>query len=86
MSKPVAAPSLQVREVDGEVVVYDTASKKIHVLNASAGLVLRLCDGAHSVPTIATRLGGTDSQTLARASADVERILRQFETLGLICA
>ncbi|MHB8146347.1 MAG: PqqD family protein [Vulcanimicrobiaceae bacterium] len=84
MTSPQAVPTLDLRDVHDETVVYDAGSEKIHVLNRSAATVLRLCDGAHSTEAIARELAGGDSGLLLRARNDVERILRTFSALQLI--
>jgi hypothetical protein len=63
--------------------LHDPAHGKVHVLNATAGAVLEMCDGARSAEEIARSLcdaTGTDT-VVAR---DVEAILREFGTLRLL--
>lgn len=48
---------LIVKEVDGEVLVYDLRCNKAHCLNSTAALVWRYCDGSHTVGDIAGSLG-----------------------------
>ena len=44
---------LIVKELDGEVLVYDLIRDKAHCLNSTAGLVWKCCDGKSSVSEIA---------------------------------
>jgi hypothetical protein len=48
-----------VREVDGELVVYDTSRHVAHRLNAAAARVWEHCDGRTSATEIAQRVGST---------------------------
>ena len=41
-------PDLEFRSLEGDFFVYDPRADRIHRLNASAALVLDLCDGARS--------------------------------------
>ena len=44
MTNPAQAPSLEIRAVDENVLVYDSKREKIHVLNKTAGFVWGRCD------------------------------------------
>lgn len=41
------------KEVDGELLIYDSARDKAHCLNTSAAAIWKLCDGCTSIPHIA---------------------------------
>lgn len=47
---------LVVRELPGELLVYDTETHEAHCLNETAAFIWRQCDGQTSVPEIAQRL------------------------------
>ncbi|HKP47779.1 MAG TPA: PqqD family protein [Pyrinomonadaceae bacterium] len=49
--------SLIVKEVDGEILVYDQKTDKAHCLNDTAASVWKNCDGSKSVSEIAKILG-----------------------------
>lgn len=55
-----------IKEVDGEVLVYDLKRDQAHCLNASAALIWRLCDGNSSIDQLARNFG---LQTGARVDA-----------------
>ncbi len=81
---PRQLAGLEVRAVGDEVLVHDPANGKVHVLNATAGKILDLCDGTRSPGEIAGAVAaetGADSQTVSR---DVERVLGEFATLDLL--
>jgi len=72
------------REVDEGLLVHDERSGQVHVLNRTGGRVLGLCDGAHDAGDIAHILAVEGSVDQARTANDVQRILMQFERLGLL--
>ncbi len=47
---------LIIKEIDGEVLVYDLTTDKAHCLNHTAALVWKNCDGKNSVGQISTAL------------------------------
>ncbi|PWT82741.1 MAG: hypothetical protein C5B44_01680 [Acidobacteria bacterium] len=56
-NKPQARQSgLIVRELDNEILIYDTGNDKAHCLNETAALVWKECDGTKSVAEISRRL------------------------------
>jgi len=56
-NKPQARQSgLIVRELDNEILLYDTGNDKAHCLNETAALVWKECDGTKSVAEISRRL------------------------------
>jgi len=78
---PVMSDTLEFHTSGDDVLVHDMKNRKIHVLNASAVTVLRLCDGSHDERTIAARLFDANDE---RVVADVRGILEQFQSLGLL--
>jgi len=50
---PTMVEGLEVHEADDGLIVYDKARDRVHHLNASAGVILQLCDGEHDVAAIA---------------------------------
>ena len=73
---------LIVKEVDGEVLVYDLRSDKAHCLNSTAGLVWKQCDGKRGVAEIAKSLGD-ETQTVVDDRI-VLLALDQFEKFHLL--
>jgi hypothetical protein len=62
--KPLARKEgLVVKEVSGEVLVYDLNRDKAHCLNETAGLIWKYCDGHNDAAAI-TRLLERDLKTL----------------------
>ena len=57
--KPRArSQGLLIRELGGELLVYDLERHRAHCLNPTAALVFRGCDGRTPVPALARRLRG----------------------------
>jgi PqqD family protein of HPr-rel-A system len=75
---------LLVRAMNGEIVVLDKGSKKIHHLNATASLIWRCCDGNNSADAIAATVAEHFNCPVHAVIDDVRGFLRQLEVLGLI--
>lgn len=73
-----------IREVDGEFLVLDRQSEKVHQLNAAASFILKRCDGASSVRSIAEELAQAYGLPLANAEYDVAATIKRFQELGLL--
>lgn len=81
---PLAKPDLGIREIGDEAIVHDVGADRVHILNGTAGWVLRSCDGRRSPAEIAEELSAKTGAPAATVAADVEACLQQFETLGLL--
>jgi hypothetical protein len=81
---PTKSENLEVRKVGDEVLVHDPAHGKVHVLNATAGAILDLCDGSRSPGQIADSIAAATGADVAIVSRDVEDILREFSGLQLL--
>jgi len=80
--KPVARRGgLVVRDLAGEVVVYDLERHEAHCLNETAARVYRLADGRRDVAGIARDLGGGES---AGDESAVELALEQLAAARLL--
>ncbi len=81
--RPVASrEGLLVRELAGEVVVYDLERHEAHCLNRTAGLVFRCCDGRSTVAEIAARL--ESELKLAAGEPVVWLALEELDGAGLL--
>ena len=56
--------SLVIRELPGELLVYDTETKEAHCLNETAASVWKECDGRTSVAEIAAKLSASLETTV----------------------
>lgn len=70
--------------LDGEVVIYDPAHERMHVLNATAAFVWHLCDGAHHERDIIEALAERYPDSYQQIEADVPMVLQLFRVEGLV--
>lgn len=71
-------------ELDGELVLLDERTGRLHVLNATAALVWRCLDGAVDVTTLATEISeelGADHDTVYQ---DVRALVHRLASDGLL--
>lgn len=82
---PRARRDLLLQEVGEEGLLYDREAAQVHVLNRTALLIWKLCDGGHGPEAITIKL--VEAFTGAEASrvrGDVDRVLADFSTRGLL--
>ena len=72
------------RLVDGELVLYDPDEQRLHVLNPTAGLIWRLCDGKHRESDLVATLADRYPRDRSAIEEDVPRIIERFRTEGLL--
>ncbi|HEY3111775.1 MAG TPA: PqqD family protein [Chloroflexota bacterium] len=72
------------RLVDGELVLYDPDEQRLHVLNPTAGLIWRLCDGKHQESDLVETLAGRYPRNRSAIEEDVPRIIGRFRSEGLL--
>lgn len=80
---PLMVDSLEIQDAGEDVLVHDRAQKKIHVLNQTAGVVLRACDGTTPLRILAERFDAARANEIER---DIACVLQEFKRLGLIYA
>ncbi len=78
---PKRSPKVLWREVEGDVIVFHEDDGRAFALNASAGRVWKMCDGASSVRDIAARAG---SPVDGGGSATVAKLIGERSSHGLI--
>jgi hypothetical protein len=83
---PKMKQNLNIKVVENEVMVYDPANEKIHVINQAAGEILNLCDGQNNPEIIKKKI--SDLYGLADRyediCRDVDEILLAFNNLGIL--
>jgi hypothetical protein len=84
MANPVRTNELEIRNVDDQVLVHDAAHDKVHVLNRTAGIVLKMCDGTLSSTEIARVLSDATGTDIAVVTRDVDAVVLDFATLQLV--
>lgn len=82
--KPNQAPDLEIRTAGDEVLVHDTKHGEVHVLNASAGRILQLCDGTRTVEEITVAVANAFLTDTERVRPDVDASLEEFKALDLL--
>lgn len=84
-NKPTRNPTIDVLDLDNETLLYDTQSKTIHSLNATAYSIWKMCDGQHTLSDIEQQLRKTfaiaESHDL---SQDVRHTLDALNAKGLL--
>jgi hypothetical protein len=73
-----------VRETNGEYLLLDTESDRIHQLNRTASLIWRGCDGAASPEEIAAILAKEFDVAEDKALADVVKTLEKLRSIGAL--
>lgn len=75
---------LAIECADGEFIILDKRSGKVHQLNPTASVVWRGVSGSKSNDEIAVNLVESFDVNLERAAADVKVIIAQFRKLDLL--
>jgi hypothetical protein len=81
---PKRRSDVTVREVDGELLVLDHRTERVHQLNATAVYIWNQCDGATSVADISKAIAMEYGLDTHPAEADVTRTVAQFRALDLL--
>ena len=72
------------RSIEGEAVILDLESGRIHQLNSTATFVWKCCDGTLNVQAIAFELAQAFDVDEITALEDTKNIIRQLQELNLI--
>ena len=81
--QPQQKTGLKIKEIGGETLLID--GEDIHVLNPTAALIWKLCDGAHTPADMAAALAAEyEIPADHDLNADIERTLSDFRSKGLI--
>jgi len=81
---PRKRDGLHVRDIDGETVVLDPETERMHTLNATAAFVFGAIDGNRSVKEISEDLAKHFEVEAEVAARDAREIVRQFCELDLV--
>ena len=83
--KPLRKEHVFCRGIGEEVILYDSKTKLVHVINKTAYFVWNMCDGSHCIDNIVEALANSfrisDEDNIYE---DVKRILETFQDMGLI--
>lgn len=81
---PAVKPTVLSVELDGERVLYDTATGRLHQLDAVGSIVWSCFDGASDLDDLSTDLSEAFGVDRARVRSDVEALVRQLAAEGLV--
>ncbi len=83
--KPTQTPEVFRQELDSEIVLYDSNTRKVHILNQTAERIWELCDGTHTVSDIAADLRTTfAAPPTAPIENDVANTVEDLTSKGLL--
>jgi hypothetical protein len=82
----VATPWAWIASVvlDGEAVLYDETTGRVHLLNETGSIVWQLLDGASSVGDIATAIAEAAEADVDAVTFDVVSLVRMLADLGVL--
>ena len=83
---PARRSDVVVRKIEGETLVLDSQSGKVHQLNPTAGFIWACCDGESSVSDITSRLAVEFDVPATSVAPDVANTIGKFQELGLLIA
>jgi hypothetical protein len=72
------------REVDGEVVIISSDSKRMHVLNETASMIWLLLDGIHDQDSIGVAVAAEFGESVETVKKDMDDCIDQFRALALL--
>jgi hypothetical protein len=81
---PKPRANLAVRNVDGEIVVFDRLGNRVHQLNQTASFVWSTLDGRTSRAEVTARVAERFAVDVAVAGRDVKALLEQLAALNLL--
>jgi Coenzyme PQQ synthesis protein D (PqqD) len=76
--------TVQALELDGDISLYDSATTRAVVLNATASAVWRLLDGSRDTAAVVDALAAEYGIAAAAIQADVERTLAELAATGML--
>jgi PqqD family protein of HPr-rel-A system len=81
---PCLAADVSSVVLDGEAVLYDESSHRVHLLNPTATVIWACCDGNGNVDDIATDIAAVLELDRGAVAGDVLETVRDFARLGLL--
>lgn len=82
---PKGRPDILAKEIGQETILYSDTDEAIHVLNATAKLIWKLCDGQHSLEDIARKLQEEFAVPEQHdVFADIQHTIKIFSEKGLL--
>jgi len=81
---PVQRETVSVEEVDDGLVLIDTVTDEVHLLNGTAALIWEFCDGSHSIEDIAGEIQDVFEKDLPGISRDIHDLVASLKMKGLL--
>lgn len=81
---PRRASHIAERRINGDLVLYDPARARVHLLNATAALAWSLCDGTRDRTAIVAALAERLSASRVVIATDVAELIRRLANDGLL--
>jgi hypothetical protein len=72
------------RQMQEEILLYDSKKDSTHLLNPTAAAIWEMCDGTRTPEEIAKEILQVLSADRKTVRTDVERIIREFSENGLL--
>lgn len=80
-------PAISCRELEGELILFNSLTGKVHHLNMTASLIFCLCDGAHSEKSILRELQTFfRDEDAKKLEADLSHTLSYLKRHNVICS
>jgi PqqD family protein of HPr-rel-A system len=81
---PAPNPAVTLERSGKEAVLYDRASRRVHVVNESAARLFELCDGETTIDEITDRFARSYAIEPAEVKDDVRSIVATLRGLGVL--
>ena len=72
------------REEEFGAIIFDPQAGRMHKINTTGCFIWELCDGIHTVDTIATKLAEQEEEDLKTVKEAVEAFLKDMNSRNLI--
>ncbi len=84
-TRPLRKERIDSRELGDEWIFIDLETDSIHILNAMAGFVWRMCDGCHSIEEMEQQIA--DAYTVpdgTNVRADLQSVIQSIADRGML--
>jgi hypothetical protein len=72
-------------DVEEELSLYDPRTEVVHILNSTAAVIWRMCDGSRRVEEISGQMADVYGLDPAVTEGDVREVISKFLQAGLLC-
>ena len=86
-ARPLRKEGIVCQKLGDEWILYDPEAGSIHVINAMAGVVWRMCDGCHSIEEMERQIADAHEVPVGtNVSADVQSVIQSFADRGMLAS